>query len=75
MPRKLLKLEIRIIKGINTLVKENDGQPLTMGQILKGLRPTEGFVRDWRDVIHQVTEIVTWTDFGDPLRIVKSDLQ
>ena len=51
---------------------EAAGGPVTIGAILKAAKPIEGYVEDYRRAAIEVTETVAWTDYGDPLRLVKS---
>ena len=47
------------------------GGPVTIFAILAAAEVPEGYVKDYRDVVLEVTEVITWTDYGDPLRDVK----
>ncbi len=65
-------LKEKIVEATEKAV-EAAGGPVKIGAILAAAEVPEGYVRDYRDAILEVTEVVAWTDYGDPLRDVSSD--
>ena len=68
---KMSSLEETLVAATHEAV-EAAGGPVTLFAILKAARPIEGYVRDYRDAAIAVTEVVDFTDYGDPLRVVAS---